>query len=91
VNALDYLLKPFSYERFRRALCRAKERIAGKLDPEETCRIIAALESIRTQNAYLERSAVSRLLKHKRLTGLKPRGIMRGFIPVAVSIQSEKL
>jgi two-component system, LytTR family, response regulator len=53
-NALDYLLKPFGHERFERALGRAKERIAGNLSPEETRRILAALEQVHAQNGYAE-------------------------------------
>lgn len=33
VHAVDYLLKPFSAERFEAALARGKERLAGKLSP----------------------------------------------------------
>ena len=54
-NAIDYLLKPFGKERFQRALSRAKQRVAGKLNPEETSRILAALEQLGAQNRYVER------------------------------------
>ena len=58
-NALDYLLKPFGLGRFERALERAKERIAGKLNPEETRRILAALEQVHAQNGYAERLPIA--------------------------------
>lgn len=43
-NAIDYLLKPFRHERFERALARAKERIAGKLNVNELRLALASLE-----------------------------------------------
>jgi two-component system LytT family response regulator len=55
-GALDYLLKPFSRERFYSALLRAKERIAGRLNTDESRRILAALEQL--QNGYAERLPV---------------------------------
>jgi two-component system, LytTR family, response regulator len=58
-NALDYLLKPFGRERFERALGRAKERIAGKLNSEETRRMVAALEHVHTSNRYAVRLPVA--------------------------------
>lgn len=58
-NAIDYLLKPFSQERFQRALSRAKERIVGKLNPDETRRILTVLEQVHTQNPYVERLPVA--------------------------------
>jgi two-component system LytT family response regulator len=58
-NALDYLLKPFGRERFERAVGRAKERIAQKLNSDETSRIITALEQIHTKNGHAERLTVT--------------------------------
>ena len=57
-GALDYLLKPFGRERFDRALGRAKERIAGKLNADESRRILAALEQVQNHNGYAERLPV---------------------------------
>jgi two-component system LytT family response regulator len=56
VNALDYLLKPFSQERLERAVQRAHEELstgqefAGKIGP--------LLESLREEKHYMERIAV---------------------------------
>jgi two-component system LytT family response regulator len=58
-NALDYLLKPFGRERFERALARAKDRIAGKLNPDESRSILAALEQAHAQHGYVERLPVT--------------------------------
>jgi two-component system LytT family response regulator len=58
-NALDYLLKPFGQERFDRALGRAKERIAGKRNPDEIRCILTALEQVHAQNGYAERLPVT--------------------------------
>ena len=71
-NAIDYLLKPFSQERFRRALSRAKERIVGKLNPEETRRILTVLEQVHTPNPYVERLPVA---ENGRITFLKTQEI----------------
>jgi two-component system LytT family response regulator len=57
VNAVDYLLKPFTPQRFRDALQRAKARIhrgSPGIDP----RLLAALERIARQPTYLNRIAV---------------------------------
>jgi two-component system LytT family response regulator len=57
VNAADYLLKPFTPQRFRQALQRAKDRIhngSHGTDP----RVLAALERIANQPKYLDRIAV---------------------------------
>ena len=58
-NALDYLLKPFGRERFERALGRAKERIAKKLNPEDSHRILAALEQVHSKQQYADRLPVA--------------------------------
>jgi two-component system LytT family response regulator len=43
-NAIDYLLKPFGKERFARALARAKDRIAGRLNVADVRLALASLE-----------------------------------------------
>jgi two-component system LytT family response regulator len=59
VNALDYLLKPFSRERLERAVQRAHEELstghgfAGKIGP--------LLESLREEKQYMERIAVRKV------------------------------
>jgi len=55
-NALDYLVKPFSRERFAQTLQRARERLSrGAHDP---ARIAEALEALRRRDDYLERVPV---------------------------------
>src|SRR5580698_1909551 len=57
VSAADYLLKPFTPQRFRQALQRAKTRIrSGSLGTD--ARVLAILERIENQPAYLNRIAV---------------------------------
>ena len=57
LNAADYLLKPFTPQRFRQALQRAKARIhiGSKL---ADARVLAVLERIASQPTYLNRIAV---------------------------------
>ncbi|MBU0705101.1 MAG: LytTR family DNA-binding domain-containing protein, partial [Chloroflexi bacterium] len=64
VNALDYLLKPFSRERLEKAIRRAQESLAEEQDigmsPAErfATRLAPLLESLATQGRYLTRLAV---------------------------------
>ncbi|HEU4937199.1 MAG TPA: LytTR family DNA-binding domain-containing protein [Vicinamibacterales bacterium] len=51
VHAIDYLLKPFSAERFAEALARARERLAAR----EGMPVEALVDGIRTKQAPLER------------------------------------
>lgn len=44
VRAIDYVLKPFTDERFRDALARAKERVRHRDDRELRARLVALLE-----------------------------------------------
>jgi two-component system LytT family response regulator len=55
-NAVDYLVKPFSRERFATTLQRAKSRLSAAGDAQT--RILQALESLRQRDEYLERIAV---------------------------------
>jgi two-component system LytT family response regulator len=57
VHALDFLLKPFDEARFRRALARAKDRIAKQRPASVDRRLDALLESFRRSRG-LERLAV---------------------------------
>jgi two-component system LytT family response regulator len=57
VNAADYLLKPFTPQRFRQALQRAKDRIHNG-SPGTDARVLAVLERIANQPTYLDRIAV---------------------------------
>jgi len=59
-NAVDYLVKPFSRERFAGTLGRAKARLsAGEgIGPEASARILQALDALRQRDNYLERIPV---------------------------------
>ena len=57
-NAIDYLLKPVGKARLERALARAKQRIAGKVDCDEVQRIISALEQLAAAKQYPDRLAI---------------------------------
>jgi two-component system LytT family response regulator len=58
VHALDYLLKPFNRERFRRALVRAREQLEhdrlGQLDQ----RLLSLLEDLKAEQKHLDRLVV---------------------------------
>jgi two-component system LytT family response regulator len=57
LNAVDYLLKPFTPQRFQQALQRAKSRI--RMGPGGTdARVLAVLERLANQQGYLNRIAV---------------------------------
>jgi len=56
VNALDYLLKPFSRERLEQALRRAQEELAEEQD--FASRLAPLLESLSSRGHYLTRLAV---------------------------------
>jgi two-component system LytT family response regulator len=57
INAIDYLLKPVSKERFAQALGRAKARLS--VQPDETGRqIVSLLETLAAPHRYLKRLAV---------------------------------
>jgi two-component system, LytTR family, response regulator len=79
INALDYLLKPVERSRFERALLRAKERIAERLQREVSERIMATLEQVKRQEEYLERLPVAEngrilLLKIKEIDWIEAEG-----------------
>ncbi|MDR7068380.1 two-component system LytT family response regulator [Pseudoxanthomonas japonensis] len=59
-NAVDYLVKPFSRDRFTETLRRAKQRLASArgADADTTARIMQALASLQQRDAYLERLPV---------------------------------
>ena len=59
-NAVDYLVKPFSRERFAETLRRAKQRLSAArgTDAATTARIMQALDSLRQRDDYLERIPV---------------------------------
>ncbi|MEO8672595.1 MAG: response regulator [Tahibacter sp.] len=58
-NAVDYLVKPFSRERFANMLQRAKARLSRPGAPTPAAQqILEALESLRHRDAFLERIPV---------------------------------
>ena len=59
VNAADYLMKPFTPQRFRQALQRAKARIHSG-SPGTDAQLLAVLKRIASQPTYMHRIAVRR-------------------------------
>jgi two-component system LytT family response regulator len=58
INAIDYLLKPVTGERFRQALARAKERLRATPAGDASRQILSLLETIASPPRYLKRLAV---------------------------------
>lgn len=58
INALDYLLKPVTAERFSVALARAKTRLVAQPSDEPGRRILSLLETIASPRRSLKRLAV---------------------------------
>lgn len=58
INAIDYLLKPVTEERFTQALGRVKARLSLKPADEASRHIISLLETIASPRQYLKRLAV---------------------------------
>jgi two-component system LytT family response regulator len=58
INALDYLLKPVTEERFAKALVRAKGRLQSRPAEEANRQILSLLETIATPRRHLKRLAV---------------------------------
>ncbi|MEO7432650.1 MAG: response regulator transcription factor [Dokdonella sp.] len=59
INAVDYLVKPFSRDRFQLTLRRAKARLAPQGDPGGTsARVLQALDELRHRDDWLERIPV---------------------------------
>jgi two-component system LytT family response regulator len=60
-NAVDYLVKPFSRERFLVTLARAKRRLAATgavLEKSSSAQVLRALEALRKEQNYLARIPV---------------------------------
>lgn len=58
INAIDYLLKPVTQERFDQALARAKTRLASRPAEEASRQIIGLLETIVSPRRHMKRLAV---------------------------------
>jgi two-component system, LytTR family, response regulator len=57
-NAIDYLLKPVSQERFERALLRARQRMAQHRNHEEMRRLLSSLQKLSAAQEYPKRLAI---------------------------------
>jgi len=57
VHAFDYLLKPFTQDRFKQVLCRAREAHARYADPLAS-RLVEMLQALQTQRAFSDRILV---------------------------------
>jgi two-component system LytT family response regulator len=57
-HALDYLLKPFDFERFERTLSRARKQIAASRSGELSERLLAMLQSRKSEPKFLDRLAI---------------------------------
>lgn len=70
-NAVDYLVKPFSRERFALTLSRVKTRLAAHpaQDALSSARILQALDALRQRDQYLERLPV-RIDEHITFIGV---------------------
>jgi len=58
INAIDYLLKPVTAERFGQSLARAKARLRSSEADQESRQILSLLETIASPPRYLKRMAV---------------------------------
>jgi two-component system, LytTR family, response regulator len=58
INALDYLLKPVTAERFAKALERAKDRLKEKPGEDASRQILSLLETMASPRRYASRIAV---------------------------------
>lgn len=57
-NAVDYLVKPFSRERFAQTLARARQRLAAREGSLASVRILKTLDALRERDNYLDRLPV---------------------------------
>lgn len=57
-HAIDYLLKPFDSERFRRALDRARTQVRGRKRADVEDRLSALISELRGKKEFLERIVV---------------------------------
>ena len=77
-NAIDYLLKPVSRERFERALARAERRIAN-IDHHQLQRLFSSLQQLANEQQRPERLAVPKgervvLVRVKDIDWIEARG-----------------
>jgi two-component system LytT family response regulator len=55
VHALDYLLKPFTQDRFKSAVDRARTQLAKNSEPKQNPGLVALVEKLRASQSYLNR------------------------------------
>jgi len=72
VHALDYLLKPFEYDRLRQAVQRARAELQQSDDTLSQTRLLALLEDIQQRSQNWDRLAVR---DSRRITFFKPEEI----------------
>jgi len=72
IHALDYLLKPFEYQRLREAMQRARGELGQHDGASHQKRLLAALEEMQNQSKDWDRVAVR---DARRITFLKPAEI----------------
>jgi two-component system LytT family response regulator len=72
VHALDYLLKPFEYDRLRQAVQRARAQLHTPSSETQQARLLALLEDWQRQSQTWDRLAVR---EDRRVTFLKPDAI----------------
>ena len=70
-NAVDYLVKPFSRERFAHTLSRVKHRLADRMNQADlsSSKILQALDALRQRDHYIERLPV-RIDEHITFVGV---------------------
>jgi two-component system LytT family response regulator len=71
-HALDYLLKPFEYDRLRQSVQRARAELAKTRDPAHQQRLLALLEDLTDRSENWDRLAVR---DARRITFFKPEEI----------------
>ena len=79
VHALDYLLKPFNRERFRRAVERVREQISTNDADSLDKRLRALIADLKTEKKYLERLVIKSVgrvffLKTKEIDWIEAAG-----------------
>jgi two-component system, LytTR family, response regulator len=72
VHALDYLLKPFEYERLRQAVQRARQALMQGAAPAQQARLLSLLEDVQTRFGSWDRLVIR---ETGRVTFLKPEEI----------------